>query len=557
MTQEEEIKHYFLPYQVHLKITRIGEHIDNEEMIPEIPVNPSTGWKALSSECVFDDIPQKDVPNTQQSQQFTKNDCPPNGIPSTVTYTVPAGTYLGYNLDEANLYALEDIANNGQAYANANGTCTIILEELLFTTNNSVSNTAFQVWFNQWSGDIGQQVNLVVKKGSTIIKDQQVVIGGSGPITFDLEETDVQVYVKGEQSIFSLIKELSIDGVTGTDWGVDSVFPEIFPNLTKFNVSGQKSLTSVDLSQNLELDRVEIYENNITGHLDVSMLSKLFTLDFFNNNVTTLSSMTNHPQLTYFNATGNGLTGTLNFTGSPDIELILASQNNLTNININNRQSLIRLECHSNPNLTQAFDFTTCPNLEVFGAENSPLTGCIFENNNKIRGFFVANNTIPESHIVNGINANKATLEAISIQAMAQLVNPLNFDNCPNLHFIWVSALPNCTGISFNNSNNITNLNISGMNNLSSLPNLGTNPLNAFVWVTGTGIGPSDVDAILNHISALNIPPIQEHPVGPGGIIYGDYQGVVGSITPTSASLAAYNDLLNRGYTIIGPVPGS
>jgi hypothetical protein len=61
--------------------------------------------------------------NTVQSQSFTKT-CV-NSVGSVVVYTVNAGKDTSLiNVADANTKALADIAANGQAYADANGTCT-------------------------------------------------------------------------------------------------------------------------------------------------------------------------------------------------------------------------------------------------------------------------------------------------------------------------------------------------------------------------------------------------------------------------------------------------
>jgi hypothetical protein len=65
--------------------------------------------------------------NQAASGSFTRNDCPPGYIGSAVTYTVPAGTYSAYTQSAADLLATNDVAANGQAYANAHGTCTASL----------------------------------------------------------------------------------------------------------------------------------------------------------------------------------------------------------------------------------------------------------------------------------------------------------------------------------------------------------------------------------------------------------------------------------------------
>ncbi len=63
--------------------------------------------------------------NAQASQSFTRNNCPAGYTGSSVTYTVPASTYNStISQADADQQAQNDISANGQAYANANGTCT-------------------------------------------------------------------------------------------------------------------------------------------------------------------------------------------------------------------------------------------------------------------------------------------------------------------------------------------------------------------------------------------------------------------------------------------------
>ena len=66
--------------------------------------------------------------NAIQSGEFTKNDCDPDTEKgTTVTYTVPAGTYSSsISQADADQKAKDDVAENGQAYANAHGDCETI-----------------------------------------------------------------------------------------------------------------------------------------------------------------------------------------------------------------------------------------------------------------------------------------------------------------------------------------------------------------------------------------------------------------------------------------------
>lgn len=65
------------------------------------------------------------------SKVFYKNDCP-GGQGSAVTFTVPAGTFQRLSCDEANKEARDYLEANGQAYANAHGTCETFYVKMTF-----------------------------------------------------------------------------------------------------------------------------------------------------------------------------------------------------------------------------------------------------------------------------------------------------------------------------------------------------------------------------------------------------------------------------------------
>jgi Family of unknown function (DUF5977) len=63
--------------------------------------------------------------NVIKSGTFTRNNCASGYTGSSVTYTVPAGTYTSViSQADADQLAQNDVNANGQAYANTNGTCT-------------------------------------------------------------------------------------------------------------------------------------------------------------------------------------------------------------------------------------------------------------------------------------------------------------------------------------------------------------------------------------------------------------------------------------------------
>ncbi|MDQ0109663.1 hypothetical protein J2T02_004807 [Chitinophaga terrae (ex Kim and Jung 2007)] len=67
--------------------------------------------------------------NVAVTQVFTKQGCGIGFTPSSVPYTVPAGTYVADDQETANNLAYGDVQTNGQNYANQNGQCQCLGED--------------------------------------------------------------------------------------------------------------------------------------------------------------------------------------------------------------------------------------------------------------------------------------------------------------------------------------------------------------------------------------------------------------------------------------------
>lgn len=79
--------------------------------------------------------------NVQKSGTFTRNNCSAGYYGSSVTYTVPAGTYLsGISQADADQKAQDDVNANGQTYANNNGTCSL---PVTITLTNAFVGTTY------------------------------------------------------------------------------------------------------------------------------------------------------------------------------------------------------------------------------------------------------------------------------------------------------------------------------------------------------------------------------------------------------------------------------
>ena len=78
--------------------------------------------------------------NQEQNRYFERNNCPSGYTPSGVVYVIPANTHSStVSQANANLLAYNAAATAGQAYANANGTCTQVIYGRLSYENYNYS----------------------------------------------------------------------------------------------------------------------------------------------------------------------------------------------------------------------------------------------------------------------------------------------------------------------------------------------------------------------------------------------------------------------------------
>jgi hypothetical protein len=102
------------------------------------------------------------IGNDAMNSSFTRNNCPPNTTPGSLTYWVPVNKYLSSTKAAANADATYDLDVNGQAKANQNCGCPITMTS--FTLSNSTGISGFQATFS----GIGTPYNFPAT-GSTII----------------------------------------------------------------------------------------------------------------------------------------------------------------------------------------------------------------------------------------------------------------------------------------------------------------------------------------------------------------------------------------------------
>jgi Leucine-rich repeat (LRR) protein len=228
---------------------------------------------------------------------------------------------------------------------------------------------------------------------------------------------------------------------TGVKWDAATTSKRIIElNIYNENLSGTLNVSGLS-----NLEKLDCGNNNLTA-LNASGLSNLEILDCRINNLTTLniSGLANLERLSCF---GNNLTA-LNVSGLENLEELWCDYNNLTTLDVSGLANLTDLSCGNN-NLTT---------LDVSGLANLIALGC---GNNNLTTLNV--NGLSNLKILRCDNNNLATLDASGLSNLEWLDCGIN-----NLTTLNVSGLLNLQRL-FCNNNNLTTLNVTGLPTITFL----------------------------------------------------------------------------------------
>ncbi|WP_121812163.1 DUF5977 domain-containing protein [Mucilaginibacter kameinonensis] len=125
------------------------------------------------------------VSNQAQSGSFNRNNCGKGVRGSSVTYTVPAGRYVASTQQGANGLAQIEIDQNGQNYANANGTCS----SLTLYAKIEYSNYTGDSWSDPNTGE----------QASSSLADVTIKLysDAAGSVPFVLDRTITVIVTEG------------------------------------------------------------------------------------------------------------------------------------------------------------------------------------------------------------------------------------------------------------------------------------------------------------------------------------------------------------------------
>ncbi|WP_199140122.1 DUF5977 domain-containing protein [Pedobacter sp. ASV12] len=167
--------------------------------------------------------------NDAVSGSFTKNNCS-SGTGTSVTYTIPANTYSASSKAAANALANAALANGGQAYANANGTCSGVATTAISYVNYTTPYTP--------TGPNSADVS------SLVIKD------GSGTTLYTYNTAQLQAGISVPQGTYTFV--ITVSGMTW-DWYTDLGWASCYLNTGSYwngfdNATSSYTLTGVTLT---------------------------------------------------------------------------------------------------------------------------------------------------------------------------------------------------------------------------------------------------------------------------------------------------------------------
>jgi uncharacterized repeat protein (TIGR01451 family) len=231
------------------------------------------------------------------------------------------------------------------------------------------------------------------------------------------------------------------------------------------------SLTDIDLSQNTELEYLQVAEQLDTfTTLDITANTKLW---FINANYNQLASidLTNNINTRYLSLISNQLT-TIDLTNLTELHTLYINNNQLTNLDVGSNPYLYRLGCHNNN--INAIDFTNNTVLEYITCTNNNITSIDVQNQPGLQILQCGDNLLSTLNVSGKDKLTKLLCEGNNITT-------LNINNCISMIEL------NCS------DNNITTINAVGWIGSNVLCDWSNNQLTSDeLWSTFDQAGACD-----------------------------------------------------------------
>ena len=213
---------------------------------------------------------------------------------------------------------------------------------------------------------------------AALLADGNINTNGDGEIQVSEAEAATEVSVVGN----------NINDMTGI---------EAFVNITFLECS-DNNLSSIDITNNTELEIFECYNNQFTN-IDISQNTALYQFECRSNQLTGLD-LSNNPNMVLLSM-GNNDISELNVTNNNALLILECAETQLTTLDLSQNNGLTSLICNGNDGLTYinlkngnnenlAFDgpfpsnFENLPNLETICIDDITNTALIDEITNQV-----------------------------------------------------------------------------------------------------------------------------------------------------------------------------
>lgn len=213
---------------------------------------------------------------------------------------------------------------------------------------------------------------------AALLADSNINTNGDGEIQLSEAEAATEVSVVGN----------NINDMTGI---------EAFVNITFLECSNN-NLTSIDITNNTELEILECYNNQLTN-IDISQNTALYQFEGRFNHLTGLD-LSNNPNMVLLSV-GNNDISELNVTSNHALFILECAETQLTTLDLSQNNALTSLLCNGNGGLTYInlkngnnenltfsgpfpSNFENLPNLETICIDDISNTALIDEITNQV-----------------------------------------------------------------------------------------------------------------------------------------------------------------------------
>lgn len=228
------------------------------------------------------------------------------------------------------------------------------------------------------------------------------------------------------------------------------------PDLENLQCSTNYSLVSLNVSQNAALKELHCYFNEIS-ELDVTNCPLLEELDISVNNLNGLD-VTQNPSLNWLVVSNTNI-DELDVSQNPLLEYLLIENNNLSNIDLSNQPVLTELYIGGND--LSNIDLSNQPLLTKFGIARNNIQNLDLSQNLNLEDIDVSYNLLNELNVGFLTNLERATVYGNDFET-------LDFSNNGNLNWLELGN-ENLLSYSVANNGNLETLEIRNASSLNSI----------------------------------------------------------------------------------------